>query len=114
MARMKFKEQDAIEQLKKFISFRLSKKLGIGTLIFDPVGSDLIFLLDIAEREFGKEAKEQLLEFLAPYHKSRVIKTLQEEGTKQKLWIAASDLSDKDAVDESDILDLFEGGAADE
>ncbi len=109
MSRVKLKDKDTIDQLKRFISFRLGKKLGIGTLVFDPIGDRLIFLLDVAEKEFGKEAREQLLEFLASYHKARVIKTLQSEAIKQKLWIAASDLS-KD--EEEDDLSLFdsEGG----
>lgn len=105
MSRIKLKDKDTIDQLKRFISFRLGKKLGIGTLVFDPDGDNLIFLLDVAEREFGREARELLFEFLAPYHKMRVVRTLQNEATKQRLWIAASDLA-KDEGDE-DVLSLF-------
>ena len=109
MSQVKLKAQDAVEQLKRFVSVRLGKKLGIGTLVFDPAGSDLIFLLDIAEKEFGKEAREELLNFLSPYHKARVIKTLQDEATKQKLWIAASDLSRTEDDEEDDVFDIWEG-----
>jgi hypothetical protein len=108
MSRIKLRDKDTIEQLKRFVSFRLGKKFGIGTLVFDPAGDNMIFLLDIAEKEFGKEAREQLFEFLAPYHKSRVIKTLQNEAAKQKLWIAASDLAKDDDEEELDVLSLFE------
>ena len=103
MSRIKLKENDKIEQLKRFIAFRLSAKHGFGTLVFDPAGDKLIFVLDIAEKEFGKEARNELFEFLEPYHKMRVLKTLQKEGVKQKLWMAASDL----AKDE-ELKELFE------
>ena len=108
MSKVKFKDKDAIDQLKRFISFRLSKKLGIGTLVFDPAGDHLIFLLDVAEREFGRDARNELFEFLAPYHKMRVVRTLQNEAAKQKLWIAASDLAQNDKDEDDDILGLFE------
>lgn len=112
--RIKLKEKDAIDQLKRFICFRLSKKYGFGTLVFDPCGDKIIFLLDIAEREFGKKARDELFDFLLPYHKMRVLKVLQYEAVKQKLWLAASDLAKEgekgnDDDEEEDILNLFEG-----
>ena len=103
MSRIKLKENDKIEQLRRFIAYRLSAKHGFGTLVFDPCGDSLIFILDIAEKEFGKGAREELFRFLEPYHKMRVLKTLQHEGVKQKLWMAASDL----AKDSDEDLDLF-------
>ncbi len=116
MSRLRLKDKDTIDQLKRFISFRLGKKLGIGTLVFDPHGDNLIFLLDIAERELGKQARDELFEFLAPYHKQRVIRTLQREAIKQKLWIAASDLSksEDEGNEFDDILDFFEEDDLDE
>lgn len=36
--------------------------------------------------------KRELFEFLMPYHKARVVQTLQGEAVKQKLWISASGL----------------------
>jgi|UniRef100_A0AAT9J7T0 hypothetical protein len=116
MSRVNLKANDKVEQLKRFISYRLGKKLGLGTLVFDPFGDRLIFLLDVAEKEFGKEARDELFRFLEPYHKMRVLKTLQNEAIKQKFWIAASDLAkqdgEKEKVEESDddILGLFDGG----
>jgi len=104
--RIKLKENDKIEQLKRFIAYRLSAKHGFGTLVFDPCGDSLIFILDIAEKEFGKEARDELFRFLEPYHKMRVLKTLQHEGVKQKLWMAASDLAKESGED----LDLFGDG----
>lgn len=108
MSRIKLKENDKIEQLRRFIAYRLSAKHGFGTLVFDPHGDSLIFILDIAEREFGKEARDELFEFLAPYHKMRVLKSLQQEGVKQKLWMAATDLADRE-----DLNELFEGEVVD-
>lgn len=100
MSRIRLKENDKIEQLRRFIAYRLSAKHGFGTLVFDPSGDRLIFVLDIAEKEFGKKARNELFEFLEPYHKMRVLRTLQEEGVKQKLWMAASDLADGGDLDE--------------
>ncbi|AKG92398.1 TPA_asm: hypothetical protein GahPV1_gp26 [Geoglobus ahangari pleomorphic virus 1] len=114
MSRVNLKANDKVEQLKRFISYRLGRKLGLGTLVFDPFGDRLIFLLDIAEKEFGKEAREELFDFLEPYHKMRVLKTLQGEAVKQRFWIAASDLAKQDGgVEEGesgddDILSLFD------
>ncbi|AIY90467.1 TPA_asm: hypothetical protein GacPV1_gp06 [Geoglobus acetivorans pleomorphic virus 1] len=108
MSRIKLKENDKIEQLRRFIAYRLSAKHGFGTLVFDPHGDSLIFILDIAEREFGRGARDELFEFLAPYHKMRVLKTLQQEGVKQKLWMAATDLADRE-----DLNELFEGEVVD-
>jgi hypothetical protein len=111
MSRLNLRDRDTIDQLKRFISFRLSKKLGIGTLVFDPAGDNLIFLLDVAEREFGRVARDELFEFLEPYHKQRVLKTLQSEAIKQKLWLAAADLSKNDDEDDDfDVLSLFDEG----
>jgi len=110
LSRIKLKENDKIEQLKRFIAFRLSAKHGFGTLVFDPAGDKLIFVLDIAEKEFGKEARNELFEFLEPYHKMRVLKTLQEEGVKQKLWMAASDLAKdeelKEVFEDEEVIDF--------
>ncbi len=89
MAKIRIKEVSDLETVKKMIAYKLSEKLGLGTLVLDPYGHQLLFLLDIAEREFGKEAREELEEFLMPYHKVRVLQTLQEEGIRQKFWLVA-------------------------
>ena len=89
MAKIKIKEVSDLETVKKMIAYKLSEKLGLGTLVLDPFGSQLLLILDVAEREFGKEAREELEEFLMPYHKVRVLQTLQDEGIKQKFWLVA-------------------------
>ncbi|WP_456327392.1 hypothetical protein [Archaeoglobus sp.] len=89
MAKIKIKEVSDLETVKKMIAYKLSEKLGLGTLVLDPYGSQLLLILDTAEREFGKEAREELEEFLMPYHKVRVLQTLQEEGIRQKFWLVA-------------------------
>ncbi len=89
MAKIRIKETTDLETVKKMIAYKLSRKLGFGTLVLDPYGHQLLFLLDVAEREFGKDAREELEEFLMPYHKVRVLQVLQEEGIKQKFWLVA-------------------------
>ena len=89
MSKIKIKEVSDLETVKKMIAYKLSEKLGLGTLVLDPYGSQLLLILDTAEREFGKEAREELEEFLMPYHKVRVLQTLQEEGIRQKFWLVA-------------------------
>jgi len=89
MSKIKIKEVSDLETVKKMIAYKLSEKLGLGTLVLDPYGANLLLILDTAEREFGKEAREELEEFLMPYHKVRVLQTLQEEGIRQKFWLVA-------------------------
>ncbi len=89
MTKIKIKEFDQLEQIKRLVAYKLSEKFGFGTLVLDPYGAELLFILDIAEKEFGKEAKEQLWEFLEPYHKMRALQILQAEGLKSKWWIVA-------------------------
>jgi hypothetical protein len=89
MSKIRIKEVSDLETVKKMIAYKLSEKLGLGTLVLDPYGSQLLLILDTAEREFGKEAREELEEFLMPYHKVRVLQTLQEEGIRQKFWLVA-------------------------
>jgi len=89
MSKIRIKEVSDLETVKKMIAYKLSEKLGLGTLVLDPYGSQLLLILDIAEREFGKEAREELEEFLMPYHKVRILQTLQEEGIRQKFWLVA-------------------------
>lgn len=89
MTKIKIKEVSDLETVKKMIAYKLSEKYGFGTLVLDPYGHQLLFLLDIAEREFGREAREELEEFLMPYHKVRVLQTLREEGIRQRFWLVA-------------------------
>ena len=89
MTKIRIKEISDLETVKKMIAYKLSEKLGLGTLVLDPYGANLLLILDTTEREFGKDAREEFEEFLMPYHKVRVLQTLQEEGIRQKLWLVA-------------------------
>ena len=89
MSKIRIKDVSDLETVKKMIAYKLSEKLGLGTLVLDPYGANLLLILDIAEKEFGREAREELEEFLMPYHKIRVLQTLQEEGIRQKFWLVA-------------------------
>ncbi|ADB58833.1 hypothetical protein [Archaeoglobus profundus] len=106
MAKIKIKEVSDLETVKKMIAYKLSEKLGLGTLVLDPYGPNLLFILDIAEREFGKEARKELEEFLMPYHKVRVLHTLQMEGIKQKFWLVAPSVGAKPIEDEEEDFEL--------
>ena len=106
MTKIKIKEVSDLETVKKMIAYKLSERLGFGTLVLDPYGHQLLFLLDVAEREFGKEAKKELEEFLMPYHKIRVLQTLQEEGIRQKFWLVAPAVGAKPNEDIEEDFDL--------
>ena len=71
------------------IAYKLSEKYGFGTLVLDPYGAELLFILDIAERDLGKEAREEIWKFLEPYHKMRALQVLQAEGIRQRFWLVA-------------------------
>ena len=105
--RIKVKEFDELEQLKRVVAYKLSEKFSFGTLVLDPYGHELCFILDIAEREFGKDGKNELWEFLEPYHKMRVLQMLQHEGVKSKWWLVAPAVKAKpEILKEKELEDL--------
>ena len=114
VTKIKIKEVSDLETVKKMIAYKLSERLGFGTLVLDPYGHQLLFLLDVAEREFGEEAKKELEEFLMPYHKVRVLQVLQEEGIKQKFWLVAPVVGAKPIEDVEEEFELSTDNEKDE
>jgi len=106
MAKIRIKEVSDLETVKKMIAYKLSEKLGLGTLVLDPYGANLLLILDTAEREFGKDAREELEEFLMPYHKVRVLQTLQDEGIRQKFWLVAPAVGAKPEYEDVEDFEL--------
>lgn len=84
------KEEDNTKKLLKIEKIRFMRMEGLSPHHLDPAGAAVYYLLEIAERYFGKKAREELEEVLLPRQRVRILCELQKASLEEKLELIAA------------------------